>query len=46
MNGGRKEDYENMNCDDIQLIYTTYSAYQNQMIHRLSEILLKLFGGS
>lgn len=45
MNGGRKEDYMDLNRDDIQLIYTTYAAYQNQLIHRLTDIIVKIFGG-
>ena len=45
MNGGRKEDYENMNYDDIQLIYATYNAYQTSMVSKITENIVKLFGG-
>lgn len=45
MNGGRKEDFENMNHDDIQLIYVTYNAYHNKMVRDLSEMISSMFGG-
>lgn len=45
MNGGKKEDYENMSYDDIQLIYATYNAYQTAMINKVVENVVKLFGG-
>ena len=46
MNGGKKEDFEEMNADDVQLIYTTYTAYQNATICKFTEAITKLFGGS
>ena len=45
MNGGKKEDLENMNYDDIQLIYITYNAYQSSFVNRITENIVKLFGG-
>lgn len=46
MNGGRKEDFESMNKDDIQLIYTTHLAYQNHLLYSLSDSISKIFGGN
>ena len=45
MNGGRKEDFDNMNYDDIQLLYLTYSSYQNAMVHKIADVITKMFGG-
>ncbi len=45
MNGGKKEDLENMNYDDIQLIYITYNAYQTSLVNKLTENIVSMFGG-
>ncbi len=46
MNGGKKEDFEEMNMDDIQTIYATYNAYQNALVHKISTILLGAMGAT
>lgn len=45
MNGGTREGFMNMNADDVQLIYTTYTAYQAAQTNNLSKIFAKMFGG-
>lgn len=45
MNGGRKEDFENMNHDDVQLIYIMHTATQNHLIRSMTDVISQLFGG-
>ena len=45
MNGGKKEDFEDMTDFDHSLIHLTYEAYQVKQVNKLAEVISKMLGG-
>lgn len=45
MNGGTKEGFMDLTLDDIQTIYTTYTAYQTALVSDITKVLSKMYGG-
>ena len=45
MNGGTREGFMDLTLDDIQTIYTTYTAYQTALVSDITKVLSKMYGG-
>jgi hypothetical protein len=45
MNGGSKSDYMNLNQDEVQLIYTTFTSLQSAQVKNIADVIATIFGG-
>jgi len=45
MNGGRKEDFEDLTEFDIALIRITHESYAVRQMKEMAELFSKIFGG-